>query len=117
MENNIKYDMSKIMDGIEEILTRQLVEIYEDEKVKVLRQLEFDEIYIKLQNLVKENVEVAKQLQSALDDYKVNYVHESLKHLQRYIPWNDKKLLVARLELLRSQLHKYTIEELASLIK
>lgn len=114
----MKYNLDLIMDAIEELLLNKELEKKKElsESIK-LNIVSFDEKYLRLTALIEENPEIEEILTDARIRYLNEAVHNATKHVPTYIPYSEKKMMKARLELLQVDLHKYTLEELASLVR
>lgn len=113
----MKYNITDIVDGIESLRSNEGTEKRRQETERIKNEIVFDEKYIKLTKLIEENPEVAELLEEVRKSYLNEKTNEAIRDIKMYIGYSEKQILKARLQLMQKEFHKYTLEELISLMK
>jgi len=111
------YNVEKIYEGVKNIIEDQLVKEVQTVSKEARSIADFDERIILLNELIEKYPLIAEQLKSTRITMINDMVREATKHLPTYVKYDEGIIIKARIELLRSTLDKYTIEELASLVR
>lgn len=109
---------SSILTGVKIVIGEQLKAIEKQARKEAKEELEFDLKVVLLKHLQEEYPEVKDQLEIALIEYIDAQVYAKVKGYKTYLSWDEEQKLKAKLALMSNEdLRKYTLEELASLLR
>lgn len=109
---------SDVLTGLRILIGERLQAIEKKARQEAEAELEFDLKIVLLKHLQEEYPEVKNQLEIALVEYREAQIQKRLKGYRSYLNWDDEQKLKAKVALMSNEdLRKYTLEELASLLR
>lgn len=107
---------NRVYDGVLRIISNEREDIRAQAKEDFINAFELDERMIILRDLQKNNPLVADIIEIAIKEL-VGNEFNNIKLPSSWIDYPEKEIIRGRLELLRKDWGKYTLEELVSLVK
>ncbi len=112
------YNVDEIVDAVVLVIEKEIQEeLSLFENIARLEIEHFDSVYLALIQLAEDNLLVKDLLIETANGYKKDQIYKKTKDKAKYIRYDEKKMYKGRLQLLQKDFDKYTIEELASLVR
>ena len=109
----------RVSNGVFKVLEQDLQDKYDQAQKEVENTFEFDEVLITLQQYMEQHPKdssIWKILERSMELRKVDLL-QSANLPDAYLKWAEKEVIKARIELLRPTWSKYTLEEIASMVR
>lgn len=112
------YNIDEIVDAVILVIEKEIQEeLNLSENIARLEIEQFDSVYLALTQLAEDNPFVRDLLVETANSYKRDQIYKKTKDVAKYVRYDQKKMYKGKLQLLQKDFDKYTIEELASLVR